>query len=229
MRSKRTATCDRGRPVATPSVRRLTLEDESVVKPTAGAHLHRMRIEVWSDVVCPWCYIGKRRLEAALDKFPYRDQAQLLYRAFELNPQAPRASNQSVAEHLGHKYGGGLANAKMMMSRVTQVAAQDGLEYRLELTRVENTFDAHRLVAFAASQGRQLPLVEALFRAYFTDGRRIGDRAELTAISTSVGLDKAAVETVLDDPEAFAREVRADEQKATSLSIRGVPCAVVDG
>lgn len=188
-----------------------------------------MRIEVWSDVVCPWCYIGKRRLEAALAKFPNRDQVQIVYRAFELDPDAPRGSTQTMVERLAAKYGGGTDNAKSMMDRVTVVAAQDGLEYHLERTKPENTFDAHRLMAFAATQGKQLELAEALFKSYFTEGQRLSEHTVLTEIAAGAGLDRAAVTKVLSDPTAFADEVRQDEQQARTLGIRGVPCAVVDG
>jgi predicted DsbA family dithiol-disulfide isomerase len=188
-----------------------------------------MRIEVWSDVVCPWCYIGKRRLEAALAKFPARDQVQIVYRAYELDPEAPRDSNQSTAERLASKYGGGLENAKAMMERVSQVAAQDGLEYHLDRTKVENTFDAHRLMAFAATQGKQLELAEILFKSHFTEGKRLSDHAVLADLAVTAGLDRAAAAKTLADPTAFADQVRDDEQKARTLNIRGVPCAVVDG
>lgn len=188
-----------------------------------------MRIDVWSDVVCPWCYIGKRRLEAALAKFPQRDQVQIVFHAFELDPQTPKNSSQMMVTRLAEKYGGGLANAKAMMERVTAVAAQDGLSYRLELTRPENTFDAHRLLTFSASQGKQLGLMEALFKGYFEEGKRVGDAAVLTELAAGVGLDRAAVTKVLSDEAAYASEVREDEKRAATLRIRGVPCAIVDG
>lgn len=188
-----------------------------------------MRIEVWSDVVCPWCYIGKRRLEAALAKFPNRDQVQIVYRAYELDPEAPRGSSQTMVQRLAAKYGGGEANARAMMERVTSVAAQDGLEYHLENTKPENTFDAHRLLAYAATQGKQLQLAEALFKSYFTDGKRLSDHAVLADIAASAGIDRSEALKVLSDPEAFGKQVRDDESRAMSIGIRGVPCAVVDG
>lgn len=188
-----------------------------------------MRVDVWSDVVCPWCYIGKRRLEAALAKFPQRDQVQVVFRAFELDPQAPRDSSQTMVQRLAEKYGGGEENAKAMMERVSAIAAQDGLSYRLDLTRPENTFDAHRLLAFAASQGKQLALAEALFKAYFTEGKRLSQHEVLAQIAVSAGLDRAATEKVLGDPNTYAPEVRDDEKKAAALGIRGVPCAVAAG
>ena len=188
-----------------------------------------MKIEIWSDVVCPWCYIGKRRFENALSKFPQRDQVEVVYRSFELDPEAPVGSDLSMAEVLGQKYGGGADNARRMMDRVSEVAAQDGLEYHLDKTHPERTFDAHRLLHFAHSKGVQVQMKERLMKAYFTEARRVGDREVLVELATDVGLNADEVRAVLGDAQKFAGEVREDQRKAQQLGIRGVPFFVLDG
>ncbi len=188
-----------------------------------------MKVEIWSDVVCPWCYVGKRRFEAALSKFPQRDQVEVVYRSFELDPEAPVGGTQSVVESLAQKYGGGVENARRMMARVSEVAAEDGLEYHLDKSRSESTFDAHRLLQFARTRGLQKEFKERLMKAYFTEGRPVSVREELVAIAAEVGLDAEEVRTVLSDEQRFAQEVRQDQRTAQSLGIRGVPFFVVEG
>lgn len=187
-----------------------------------------MRVDVWSDVVCPWCYIGKRRLEAALERFPHRDRVEVVYHSFELDPTAPKQASMPLVEMLSKKYGVPRERAEEMQREVTRVAAADGLEFRFEDCAPENTFDAHRLLHFAKAKGKQAELKEALLAAYFTEGKRVGSADTLVAAAVAVGLDEAEARGVVGDPAAHAGEVRADEARARQYGIRGVPFFVLD-
>ncbi|MDP1845865.1 MAG: DsbA family oxidoreductase [Pseudomonadota bacterium] len=187
-----------------------------------------MQIDVWSDVVCPWCYVGKRRLEQALARFPNKDDVTVVWHSFELDPNAPKESTESHGELLARKYGMSRAKAEEMQAQMTRTAALDGLQFAFEKSRPENTFAAHRLLHFAARHGLQGAMKERLLRAYFTEGRRIGDNAELTALAAEVGLDATEVAAMLADPAAHANDVRADEASARAMDIRGVPFFVLD-
>jgi len=187
-----------------------------------------MLIEIWSDVVCPWCYIGKRRFEAAFELFEHRDSATVVWRSFELDPNAPRTAQQPVREMLTAKYGVSLAEADQMQSRVAGIAAQEGLDYRLDLTRRTNTFDAHRLLHHAKSLGKQAEMKERLMKAYFMEGAAPGDLETLVALAAETGLDALAAREILESG-AFADDVRADEERAARLGIRGVPFFLAAG
>jgi len=181
-----------------------------------------MQIEIFSDVVCPWCYIGKRRLEHALAAFPHAADVVLTYRSFQLDPSAPARSTQTLEVHLAAKYGRTLDEARQMNQRVTDVAAGVGLEFRLDRAQRGNTFDAHRLLHLAATHGMQATLAERLMRAYFTEGVPIADRDELTALAIEVGLAETSVRAALAG-DAHAEDVRADVALARGFSITGVP------
>ena len=185
-----------------------------------------MKVEIWSDVVCPWCYIGKRRFEVALDRFAYRDAVEVVWRSFELDPHAPRRHPGTLDDLLARKMGATQAQAGEMNAQVTALAAAEGLEYRLDRAQPGNTFDAHRLIHLAADRGLQGAVNERLLRAYFTDGLAIGDAAVLVEVAVEAGLDAAEVRDVLAS-DAYAAAVRADEQRARALGIRGVPFVVV--
>lgn len=187
-----------------------------------------MNIEIWSDVVCPWCYIGKRRLETALSRFPHVDDVTVIWRSFELNPSAPKTSTESTRQMLARKYGVSLEQADAMQERVGGLAAQEGLNYRLELTKPESSFDAHRLLHFAKEYGRQDALKERLFAAYFTEGASLGDPETLIALAVDAGLEKQAVADVLARGD-YAGAVRADREQAARLGIQGVPFFVITG
>ncbi|MGZ8734235.1 MAG: DsbA family oxidoreductase [Acidimicrobiia bacterium] len=184
--------------------------------------MHAVLVEIWSDVVCPWCYIGKRRFEEAASRFGHRDELEVVWRSFELDPAAPAERCGDAVEHLARKYGVTREKAQAMEDGVTRTAAKVGLEYRLDRARRGNTFDAHRLLHLAADRGRQGELKERLLRAYFTDGEPIGDAATLAALATEVGLDAAEVQRVLDG-DAYAEAVRRDERLASGLGATGVP------
>jgi predicted DsbA family dithiol-disulfide isomerase len=186
-----------------------------------------MQIEIWSDIVCPWCYVGKRRFEAALASFEHRDDVRVTWRSFELDPQAPRERDVDSATHLAQKYGMTREEAQASQQNLADVAAADGLELRFDRARGGNTFDAHRLVHLAASQGRQDAMKERLMRAYFTEGEAIGDVGVLARLGRELGLPEAEVEDVLAT-DRYAAEVLADESTATSLGITAVPFFVVD-
>jgi len=186
-----------------------------------------MRVEIWSDVVCPWCYIGKRNLEAALEGFEHRDEVEVVWRAFELDPGAPAHRDGPYAERLARKYRTSLDEAQGMIDRMTGAGAAVGLEMRFDLAQPGNTFDAHRVIHLAAARGVQDAMKERLLRATFTEGEAIGDRAVLVRLAGDVGLDAIEVEEALASG-AFAEEVRAEEAEAATLEITGVPFFVVD-
>ncbi len=184
-----------------------------------------LKVEIWSDVVCPWCYIGKRRFEQAVATTGV--PVDVVWRSFQLDPSAPRESVEDVATYLGAKYGGGREAGLAMNARVSEVAAQDGLEYHLEHAQRASTGDAHRLLHLAAEHGLQDALKERLLRAYFTEARAVGDVEVLTALAVEVGLPAARVREVLGSDE-FADDVHADQAEAAALGANGVPFFVVD-
>lgn len=186
-----------------------------------------MQIEIFSDVVCPWCYIGKRRLEQALSTFPHADQVTITYRSFQLDPTAPARSEQSLEQYLAAKYGRTLDAARQMNQQVTDIAAGVGLEFHLPDAQRGNTFDAHRLLHLAQAHGVQPRLKEDLMRAYFTDGALISDPDELTRLATEAGLEEGAVRAVLAGA-AYADAVRNDLELARGFGVTAVPFFVFD-
>jgi predicted DsbA family dithiol-disulfide isomerase len=186
-----------------------------------------MKVEIWSDVVCPWCYIGKRRLEAALARFPHAGEVEVVWRSFELDPSAPATVEGNLTDRLASKYGVSREQAEAMNARVTALAAEDGLDYRLDIARPGTTFDAHRLVHLGAEHGRQGEVKERLLAAYQSEGRAIADHDVLADVGVAAGLDEAEVRQVLAG-DRFADEVRADEREAQELGITGVPFFVID-
>ncbi|MGD9960882.1 DsbA family oxidoreductase [Nocardioides sp.] len=184
-----------------------------------------MRIEIWSDIVCPWCYIGKRRLETALAGFPH--EVEVVWRSFQLDPGSPVQATETVAEHLGRKYGGGREAGQRMIDNVEAVAAEEGLVYRLGEAKRVNTVDAHRLLHLAQSQGVQAELEEALFSAYFTQAADVGDHEVLRRLGVEVGLEPDRVDATLDSDE-FRDAVYADIEQAQAYGATGVPFFVID-
>lgn len=187
-----------------------------------------MQVEIWSDVVCPWCYIGKRRFESALASFPEREHVEVVWRSFELDPDAPRHSPETLNELLAHKMGAPVERVAAAQERLTALAADEGLDYHLDRAQHGNTFDAHRLIHLAAEHGRQGEMKEQLMHAYFTEGKAIGEPDALVEVGSSVGLDPHELRSTLDN-EAYADAVRADERRAAQLGISGVPFFVFDG
>lgn len=189
-----------------------------------------MRVEIWSDVVCPWCYIGKRRFEAALASFPHRDEVDLLWRSFELDPSAAISDNMSgtYTSRLAHKYGTSLERAQGMIDNMSAVAASEGLDFRFDKSRPGNTFDAHRLLHLALHHDLQDELKERLDHATFTEGLSVSNHEELARLAVEVGLDEAQVREVLAS-DRYADAVHGDVAQARSYGISAVPFFVIDG
>ena len=186
-----------------------------------------MLVEIWSDVVCPWCYVGKRNLEAALAEFDHADRVVVEWRSYELDPTTPARVELSMDEVLERKYGMTPEQASTANRQMTELAAKVGLEYHLDRVQIGNTFDAHRLIHLATHDGKAGALKERLLRAYFTEGRAVSDPATLADLAADVGLDAARVAEVLSGDE-FAADVRADEARALELGSTGVPFFVFD-
>ena len=186
-----------------------------------------MKVEIWSDIVCPWCYIGRRRFQDALSRFGQVERVEVIWRSFELDPRAERQYDGSLDEMLAIKYGVGLERARQMNEQVTRLAAAEGLEYHLEIARHGNTFDAHRLLHFAGCVGLRSELEERFLRGYFTEGKAIGDHEVLTELAVEVGLEPERLEEVVAGDE-FSAEVRADEERAREIGVSGVPFFVLD-
>ena len=186
-----------------------------------------LTVEIWSDVVCPWCYIGKRRFEAALAAFEHADEVTVMWRSFELDQEAPKVAEGTATERLAAKYGMSLERAQQLHAEMTERAAEEGLDFRFDLARSGNTFDGHRLLHLAAAHGVQDAMKERLMRAYLTEGELMSDHATLERLATEVGLPADEVRDMLAT-DRFAADVRDDEQTATSLGISAVPFFVVD-
>jgi predicted DsbA family dithiol-disulfide isomerase len=187
-----------------------------------------MRVDVWSDVVCPWCWLGKARLDRALQAFPERASVEVVFRSFELDPGAEPALDVPTNELLARKYGLGPAQLAAMQERLGGLGAAEGLAFRFERARTSNTFEAHQLIHLAASHGKQEAMTDRLFRAQFNEGVRVGDRGELVQLAVAIGLDGSEAEAALDE-QRFAAAVRADEADAKRLGVSGVPFFLVNG
>ncbi|RSM71572.1 DsbA family oxidoreductase [Kibdelosporangium aridum] len=181
-----------------------------------------MRVEIWSDIVCPWCYIGKARFEQALAEFEHRDQVEVVYRSFELDPS--RVGVEPIEEMLASRYG---PRAAEMEQQVAALAQGEGLGYRTD-REVGNTFDLHRVLHLARDKGVEHEMLTALFEANFADARPIFTADTVVDVAVGVGLDKADVLRVLEDKTAYADDVRAEEREAAQLGARGVPFFVLD-
>jgi predicted DsbA family dithiol-disulfide isomerase len=187
-----------------------------------------MDVEIWSDVVCPWCYVGKRRFEAALTRFEHRDQVEVRWRSFELDPNAPRLRPGPYVERLAGKYAMSVAEAQGVIDHIVAVGADNDLVLDFAIAQPGNTFDAHRLLHLAHQRGHQDALKERMMAANFTEGAAIGDPDVLAKLAADVGLDPGEVAEVLAG-HGFAAEVRADEQRAAQLGINAVPFFVMGG
>ncbi|MES9737239.1 DsbA family oxidoreductase [Peribacillus frigoritolerans] len=186
-----------------------------------------MKVEIWSDYQCPFCYIGKRRFEEALKQFENKDQVEVSFRSFELNPEAERDINMTQNEMLAKKYGMSQAQVEANSQNLTQQAKELGLDYHLDKVVLTNSFDAHRLMHFAESKGKEKEMNERLFKAYFTEGKHIGDHATLASLAEEVGIEKSETESMLAGT-AFTAEVRGNEQEGSLLGITGVPFFVIN-
>lgn len=186
-----------------------------------------MRIEIWSDIVCPWCAIGKAHLDTALAEFEHADDAEVVWRSYELDPGAPQVREGDYGRMLAHKYSTSEANGWAMVEQMTGKAAESGLEFHLDRARPGNSFDAHRLVHLAADHGLQLEAKERFLHAYLSEGAAVGDPAVLETLAGEVGLDRDEVRRVLES-DAYAEAVRTDENEGLQLGLTGVPLFLVD-
>ncbi|HET6858185.1 MAG TPA: DsbA family oxidoreductase [Streptomyces sp.] len=184
--------------------------------------MSEITVDIWSDVVCPWCYIGKRRFEAALSKFEHRESVTVTWRSFELDPDGPRDSELTIPQCMQRDLGMTPRQAAEGVSAITALAANVGLDYRLQNARPVNTYDVHRLIHFGEHHGVGDAIRERLLLGYTGEGAYLGDRKTLVRLGTEAGLDTAAVETLLDGDE-FGDRVRADEEMAARFGVRGVP------
>ncbi|MEZ4791810.1 MAG: DsbA family oxidoreductase [Flavobacteriales bacterium] len=186
-----------------------------------------MTIEIWSDVVCPFCYIGKREFEAALARFPNKDEVTVVWKSFELDPNAPQRSEHDMYGMLSSRYGISRSEAQARVQGVVDRAKTVGLDYQMDKAIIGSSFDTHRLIQFAKTKGKGAEAEERLFKAYFVDGIHIADHAALTKLGGEIGLDEAEVSAMLTTSR-FTEEVRADEREAQQLGVRGVPFFVID-
>ena len=187
-----------------------------------------MQVEIWSDVICPWCYIGKRRFETALANFAQRDSVNVIWRSFELDPKSPQQYAETLEEMLSRKYSVTMQEAAAMNERVSLLAKEVGLEYRLNIARPGNTFDAHRLLHFAAARQQGDRATERVMHAYFSEALPVGDRIALAKLAPEFGISESDAREMLAS-DAYGDAVRADETRAAELGISGVPFFVIDG
>jgi Predicted dithiol-disulfide isomerase involved in polyketide biosynthesis len=185
----------------------------------------KLKVEIWSDVVCPWCYIGKRRFEQALEQFEHKQDIEIVWKSYQLDPELKSDPKTTVHQMLANKKGISVEQARQMNDHVTQLAHEAGLSYHFERAVVANTFDAHRLIQLAKKKGLGPEAEERLFRAYFTEGENLADHATLEKIGSEIGIPAQEVSEMLSG-RAFADEVSQDAYEAYQLGIRSVPTFV---
>ncbi|WP_139997464.1 DsbA family oxidoreductase [Paenibacillus paridis] len=186
-----------------------------------------MKVEVWSDIACPFCYIGKRNLEGALEQFAHRDAIEVVYRSFELYPDAPLEIDQSFVNEALEKQGMTTEQLQAKKRKMTELGRTVGIDYQWEQQVQTNMFDAHRLTHFAAQFGKQVEMTERLFKGYFSEGKHLGNHEMLAGMADDIGLDRSAALAAMKSKE-FVSEVREDEQMAGQMGVRGVPFFVID-
>lgn len=185
-----------------------------------------IKVDIWSDVQCPWCYIGKRKFEAGAAEFG--GEVEVEYHSFELAPDTPVDFEGTPIDYLSQRKGVPVAQAEEMLARVTGIAASVGLNYDYDHVHQTNTVKAHELIHFAKSKGRQLDMKERLLKAYFIDGRHVGRIADLADLAQEIGFDRAEVVRALESNQYLA-DVKADVALANEYGIQGVPFFVIDG
>ncbi|GAB2562846.1 DsbA family oxidoreductase [Gracilibacillus alcaliphilus] len=187
-----------------------------------------MQIEIWSDFVCPFCYIGTRRLEQAIERFPKELDITITYKSFELDPQAPNYDGKSIYESLAEKYNMSINQAKQTTQQIKEQAAAVGLKFEFDTMKQGNTFHAHRLSKYAASINKGKEYVEAVLYHYFTLSKDVSDKQTLIAITQELGFNQQDVKQIIDQQESYAEAVRQDQAEAQSLGITGVPFFVIN-
>lgn len=190
-------------------------------------NITKMKVEIWSDVMCPFCYIGKRRFEAALKQFPDKDKVQIEWKSFQLNPDMITNPNKKIDAYLAEVKGISLEQAQSMNERVTAMAEEVGLTYHFDKAIVANSFDAHRFTHFAKSKGLQDAAEERLFKAYFTEGKNTADASTLVELGVEIGLDELELKELLKST-SFSDEVQEDITEARNIGVGGVPFFVFD-
>ncbi len=186
-----------------------------------------MKIEIWSDIACPWCYIGKVRFEKALDMYEHASDVEVVWRSYQLQPDAPRENAPTTVEHLIEKYGRSREQTLEMMQNVTNVAAEEGIEYHLDRAVASNTFDAHRLAKLGEAKGVGDAVMVRLMQAYQSEGANVADPETLVRLGTEAGLEEADVRELLAG-DAYAAEFHADQERARYFGVSGVPFFVID-
>jgi len=186
-----------------------------------------MKVEIWSDVMCPFCYIGKRRFENALKSFGHSDEIEVEWKSFQLNPGMQTNPDISIDQYLADIKGFSLDHAKQLNAHVTQMAAEAGLTYNFDKSIVANSFNAHRYSHFAKKHGKGIEAEEQLFKAYFTDGKNIDDLDTLVALGAAIGLNAHELRAVLES-DAYGDDVKQDVEEARQLGIQGVPFFVLN-
>lgn len=187
-----------------------------------------MRVEVWADIVCPWCYLGKRRLERALAEFASAEEVEVVWRSFQLDPSFPAGVRQPVFTYLAEKFRADLPQVRQMTAQVRSLAAQEGLDLRADRAQMVNTLDAHRLTHLAGRHGLQDPMQERLMRAHHTEGEAIDDPSTLLRLGTEVGVPAEDIRQLLDG-DSYAEQARQDLQQAARLGVSGVPFFLFNG
>lgn len=186
-----------------------------------------MKVEIWSDIMCPFCYMGKRKFENALQQFAHKNEIEIKWRSFQLDPQLRNENGTNIHQYLAERKNLSVEKARNMNAQVTVIAKEVGLNFEMDKAVPANTFDAHRLTHLAGDHNLQDAAEERIFSAYFTEGKDIADSETLIQLGNEIGLSKDAVKRMLDS-DVYANEVRADESEAQQLNIRGVPFFVID-
>jgi predicted DsbA family dithiol-disulfide isomerase len=186
-----------------------------------------MKIEIWSDIVCPFCYIGKRKFENALAQFEHRDKIEIKWKSFQLNPDMPAALDKNIYEYLAERKGWSVEQSRTIHDQMANSAKETGLDYNFDKTIPANTLNAHRLTHLASRYDLQDAVEERLFSAYFTEGKNINDKETLFQIGTEAGLPAQEIKDMLES-DSYAKEVRLDEVEAQQIGVRGVPFFVLD-
>ncbi|WP_410221827.1 DsbA family protein [Pedobacter sp.] len=186
-----------------------------------------MKIEIWSDVMCPFCYIGKRHLETAMDKLPFKDKIDIEWKSYQLNPDYQNENHETVYDYLSRSKGMSVDQAKQMTAQVRNMASEAGLSIDFDRNIPANTFKAHQLIHFAVTKNLQNQAEEALFKAHFTEGKDVNDKGVLLDIASDLGLNRAEAEETLNK-ETFAEAVRYDIYESQQIGVRGVPFFVLD-
>lgn len=200
---------------------------QTAAKETEQSNTPKMKVEIWSDVMCPFCYIGKRKFEAALEKFPNRNNIEIVWKSFQLNPDLKTDPSKNTLQHLSESKGWSMDYTRETVAYVSNMAKEVGLNYDFDHAVVANSFDAHRLIQLAKSKGLGDAMEERLFKAYFTEGKNTADHTVLTQLAVEIGLNESDVKTTLSS-DAFAKEVNQDLAEADQLRITGVPFFVFD-